>query len=108
MSNDINNADNVFSTIDAIDASEPTPVVVIKRNRGPRGSVAKTAPRHAKVRELILNAVQAGPVTAMDIVALGAKYSDVLAMARREMAAGTIVETKKGRKATWTLPGQEE
>ena len=37
-----------------------------------------------------------------------ALYTDILLVAREECAKGTIVETKKGRKALWSAPVQAE
>ena len=78
---------------------------------GPRGPNAATKPRLEIARNALLGLAQVGPVDAIMILAqVGetALYTDILLVAREECAKGTIVETKKGRKAIWSTPVQAE
>jgi len=82
-----------------------TPKVV-----GPRGPNAATKPRLEIARVALLNLASVGPVDAVALLAhVGetALYTDILLVAREECAKGTIVETRKGRKAIWSLPVAE-
>jgi hypothetical protein len=87
-------------------APEPTTEA---KEKGPRGPTAKTLPRQSAAREALL-AMARGPegVTAKALLEAsnGAfVYTDILLVAREEMAKGTIGESRKGRKATWIVPG---
>jgi hypothetical protein len=51
--------------------------------------------------------VEVGPTTAIDLLKVAEDrfvYTDILLVARNLLADGTIVETRKGRKATWSKP----
>jgi len=75
----------------------------------PRGPIARTAPRHAAARSTLLE-LAAGGCNALDVLALAAdryNYADIIKVAREELEKGTIIESKKGRKCTWTLPSAE-
>jgi len=87
----------------------PEPVVAEKAKAptGPRGPTAKVAPRLEACRETLMALVEAGPVTAIDLLKVAEDrfvYTDILLVARNLLADGTIVETRKGRKATWSKP----
>ena len=85
--------------------------VVEKKVAGPRGPNSATKPRLEIARNALLGLAQVGPVDAIMILAqVGetALYTDILLVAREECAKGTIVETKKGRKAIWSTPVQAE
>ena len=85
--------------------------VVEKKVAGPRGPNSATKPRLEIARNALLGLAQVGPVDAIMILAqVGetALYTDILLVAREECAKGTIVETKKGRKAIWSAPVQAE
>jgi hypothetical protein len=86
---------------------EPEPVSVTKAPTGPRGPTAKVAPRLEACRESLLALVEGGPVTAIDLLKVAEDrfiYTDILLVARTLLADGSIVETRKGRKATWSKP----
>jgi hypothetical protein len=85
---------------------DATPIVVITRKAsGPRGPLPHVAERRNHVRGLIQAAALLGPVTINEIVsAHGVHYYDVLWVAREEVEAGRLVESKKGRKSTFVLP----
>ena len=79
----------------------PEPVVSEKASKpvGPRGPTAKVAPR-----------LEAGPTTAIDLLKVAEDrfvYTDILLVARTMIAEGSIIETRKGRKATWSKPSEE-
>ena len=87
----------------------PEPVLVekVKAPVGPRGPTAKVAPRLEACRETLMALVEAGPVTAIDLLKVSEDrfvYTDILLVARNLIADGSIVETRKGRKATWSKP----
>jgi hypothetical protein len=89
---------------------EPEPVSVTKAPVGPRGPTAKVAPRLEACRETLLGLIEAGPVTAIDLLKVAEDrfiYTDILLVARTLLADGSIVETRKGRKATWSAPSEE-
>ena len=74
---------------------------------GPRGPTAKVQPRLEACREalLALSGVDGG-VNAKDLLAQAGDrflYTDILLVARILLEAGTIQESRKGRKATWHL-----
>ena len=86
---------------------DPEPVSVTKAPAGPRGPTAKVAPRLEACRESLMALIEAGPVTAIDLLKVSEDrfiYTDILLVARNLIADGTIVETRKGRKATWSKP----
>ena len=85
------------------------PVVAEKASKsvGPRGPTAKVAPRLEACRESLLALVEVGPTTAIDLLKVAEDrfiYTDILLVARTMIAEGSIVETRKGRKATWSKP----
>ena len=89
---------------------EPEPVSSTKAPVGPRGPTAKVAPRLEACRETLLGLIEAGPVTAIDLLKVSEDrfiYTDILLVARNLIADGSIVETRKGRKATWSKPSEE-
>jgi len=74
---------------------------------GPRGPTAKVQPRLEACREalLALSGVEGG-VNAKDLLVIAGDrflYTDILLVARTLLEAGTIQESRKGRKATWHL-----
>jgi hypothetical protein len=74
---------------------------------GPRGPTAKVQPRLEACREalLALSGVDGG-VNAKDLLVIAGDrflYTDILLVARILLEAGTIQESRKGRKATWHL-----
>ena len=82
----------------------PEPVVE-KVSTGPRGPTAKVAPRLEACRTTLLAMVR-GPegVTAKALLEAAEGqfiYTDILLVAKEELAKGTIQESRKGRKATW-------
>ena len=80
--------------------------VKVRKSNGPRGQMAKVVARLEAARGVLLGLVGAGPTTVNAVlIAVGdaAKYGDILFVAREEMAKGTIVETKQGRKNVWAL-----
>jgi hypothetical protein len=83
----------------------PEPVQVAKTPAGPRGPTAKVAPRLEACRTALLTmAGGAEGVTAKALLEAGGGafvYTDILLVAREELAKGTIQESRKGRKATW-------
>ena len=86
---------------------DPEPVSATKAPVGPRGPTAKVAPRLEACRESLMALIEAGPVTAIDLLKVSEDrfiYTDILLVARNLIADGTIVETRKGRKATWSKP----
>ena len=91
----------------------PEPEVVEPATRGaagPRGPTAKTAPRQTACREALMSLVEAGPVTAKDLLGVAEGrfiYTDILLIARTMIEEGAIVETRKGRKASWSAPSEE-
>jgi hypothetical protein len=86
---------------------EPALTEKVKAQVGPRGPTAKVLPRLEACRETLMALVEAGPVTAIDLLKVAEDrfiYTDILLVARNLIADGTIVETRKGRKATWSKP----
>ena len=81
--------------------------VVEKKVAGPRGPNSATKPCLEIARNAILSLTAIGPVDAVALLAhVGetALYTDLLLVAREECAKGTIVETRRGRKAIWSAP----
>jgi len=77
---------------------------------GPRGPTAKVLPRLQACRESLMSLIEAGPVTAVDLLKVADErflYTDILLVARSLIADGTIVESRKGRKASWSKPAEE-
>ena len=74
---------------------------------GPRGPTAKVQPRLEACREALLAlATVEGGVNAKDLLVIAGDrflYTDILLVARTLLEAGTIQESRKGRKATWHL-----
>jgi DNA-binding transcriptional ArsR family regulator len=91
----------------------PEPEIVDPPTRGatgPRGPTAKTAPRQSACREALMSLIEAGPVTAVDLLKVAEGrfiYTDILLIARSLTEAGLITENKKGRKASWGKPAEE-
>jgi len=88
-------------------APEPIQEAKEKTPAGPRGPTAKTLPRQVAARQALL-AMASGPdgVTAKALLEASQGefvYTDILLVAREEMAKGTIQESRKGRKATWVV-----
>jgi len=86
---------------------EPAVTEKVKAQVGPRGPTAKVAPRLEACRETLMALVEVGPTTAIDLLKVSEDrfvYTDILLVARNLLADGTIVETRKGRKATWSKP----
>jgi len=84
---------------------EPALTEKVKAQVGPRGPTAKVLPRLEACRETLMALVEGGPVTAIDLLKVAEDrfiYTDILLVARNLIADGTIVETRKGRKATWS------
>lgn len=78
------------------------------RTTKPRGQMARVVGRLEVAREALLALVEAGPTTVQGVLAKvgdGAKYGDILWVARQEMDKGTIVEVKYGRTNVWTRVG---
>jgi len=89
---------------------EPEPVTVVSKTVGPRGPTAKVAPRLEACRDTLLGLIEAGPVTAIDLLKVSEErfiYTDILLVARTLLAEGSIVESRKGRKASWSKPTEE-
>ena len=89
---------------------EPEPVTEKAKAVGPRGPTAKVAPRLETCRETLLALIEAGPVTAIDLLKASEDrfiYTDILLVARTLLSEGSIVETRKGRKASWSKPSEE-
>jgi len=86
-------------------APEPTPVAKVPT--GPRGPTAKVAPRLEACQALLLSmAGGESGVTAKALLEASNGtflYTDILLVARNLLAAGTIQESRKGRKATWVV-----
>lgn len=108
MTNEFDNDDvTCANEVEAPDCEgDATPVIVIKRkSAGPRGPLPHVAARREHVRGLLHAAAIVGPVTINEIVeANGVHYYDVLWVAREEVEAGRLAESKKGRKSTFVLP----
>lgn len=89
---------------------EPEPVTVASKTVGPRGPTAKVLPRLEACRESLMALIEVGPVTAIDLLKVSEDrfvYTDILLVARTLLADGSIVETRKGRKASWSKPSEE-
>jgi hypothetical protein len=89
---------------------EPEPVTEKAKAVGPRGPTAKVAPRLEACRDTLMALIEAGPVTAIDLLKASEDrfiYTDILLVARTLLSEGSIVETRKGRKASWSKPSEE-
>ena len=87
------------------------PVAEKKAVTGLRGPNAATKPRLEIARSALLALAASGPVDAVALLAhvgTTALYTDLLLVAREECAKGTLTETRRGRKAIWSLPGGVE
>ena len=75
--------------------------------QGPRGPTAKVLPRQAACKETLLRMAGGSEgVTAKALLEASNGefvYTDILLVAREELAKGTIQEARKGRKATWVV-----
>jgi hypothetical protein len=83
------------------------PVVKSTKPSKPRGQMARVVSRLEVAREALLAQVAQGPTTVGAVLKMcndGAKYGDILWVARQEMDKGTIVETKYGRTNVWSVP----
>ena len=90
----------------------PEPVISEPASKtvGPRGPTAKVAPRLEACRDTLMALIEAGPVTAIDLLKVAEErfiYTDILLVARTLLSEGSIVETRKGRKASWSKPSEE-
>jgi hypothetical protein len=85
-------------------APEPT-TVPKEKVTGPRGPTAKVAPRLEACRTTLLAMVtRPEGVTAKALLEASEGaflYTDILLVAKELLASGAIVESRKGRKATW-------
>ena len=90
----------------------PEPVISepVSKTVGPRGPTAKVLPRLEACRESLMALIEVGPTTAIDLLKVADErflYTDILLVARTLLADGSIVETRKGRKASWSKPSEE-
>ena len=79
--------------------------LVASEKPGPRGPTAKVQPRLEACQALMVQMASSG-VTAKDLLEAGNGqflYTDILLVARNLIEAGTITESRHGRKATWNL-----
>ncbi len=78
-----------------------------KAPSGPRGPTAKVQPRLEACQAMFLElAGRPEGITAKELLTAGGQafvYTDILLVARNLIEAGTIQESRKGRKATWNL-----
>ena len=85
----------------------PEPEVQAKVPAGPRGPTAKVQPRLEACQALMVQlAGRPEGVTAKALLEASNGtflYTDILLVARNLLAAGTIQESRKGRKATWVV-----
>lgn len=76
-----------------------------RKKSGPRGPIARSLPRLHAARAALLSLAAIGTTDAkavLDMVGEGARYTDVLLVAREECAKGALVEGRRGRKAVWS------
>lgn len=89
-------------------SNENTETTTAPKATTPRGPTKKVAPRLEACRETLLAmAAGEGGVNALGLLAVAEDrfvYTDILLVAKQELAKGTIVENRKGRKATWVRP----
>ena len=83
-------------------------VLVAPTPSGPRGPTAKVQPRLEACNALLVSmAGRPEGVTAKELLEASNGsfvYTDILLVARNLLESGAIQETRKGRKATWTVP----
>jgi len=88
-------------------APEPQVQAKEKAPTGPRGPTAKVQPRLEACRSLLVQMASGeSGVTAKALLEASQGtfvYTDILLVAREELAKGTIQESRKGRKATWMV-----
>jgi len=88
-------------------APEPQVQAKEKAPTGPRGPTAKVQPRLEACRSLLVQMASGeSGVTAKALLEASQGtfvYTDILLVAREELAKGTIQESRKGRKATWVV-----
>jgi hypothetical protein len=86
-------------------------LVPTEKASGPRGPTAKVQPRLEACQAMFLElAGRPEGITAKELLTAGGQafvYTDILLVARNLMEAGTIQESRKGRKATWNLTTSE-
>jgi len=82
-------------------------LVPVEKAGGPRGPTAKVQPRLEACQTKFLELCNRPEgVTAKELLEAGGGtfvYTDILLVARNLTEAGTIQESRKGRKATWNL-----
>ena len=92
-------------------APEPEVQATTKVPAGPRGPTAKVAPRLEACQAAFLELCNRPEgVTAKELLTAGNGtflYTDILLVARTLLSEGSIVETRKGRKASWSKPSEE-
>ena len=93
----------------SLKANKDQVLVSSERSTGPRGPTAKVAPRLESCKVMFLEmAGRSEGVNAKELLKAGNDsfvYTDILLVARQLLEAGSIQESRKGRKATWTLAG---
>ena len=93
----------------SLKANKDQVLVSSERSTGPRGPTAKVAPRLESCKAMFLEmAGRSEGVNAKELLKAGNDsfvYTDILLVARQLLEAGSIQESRKGRKATWTLAG---
>jgi hypothetical protein len=79
--------------------------LVVPETTGPRGPTAKVAPRLEACNAAFLEMTSEGVTAKALLEASGGAflYTDILLVARGLIEAGTITESRHGRKATWNL-----
>ena len=79
--------------------------LVVPEASGPRGPTAKVQPRLAACNSAFLEMTSEGVTAKALLEASGGAflYTDILLVARGLIEAGTITESRHGRKATWNL-----
>ena len=79
--------------------------LVVPETPGPRGPTAKVAPRLEACNAAFLEMTSEGVTAKALLEASGGAflYTDILLVARTLIEAGTITESRHGRKATWNL-----
>ena len=79
--------------------------LVVPETPGPRGPTAKVQPRLAACNAAFLEMAGEGVTAKALLEASGGAflYTDILLVARNLIEAGTITESRHGRKATWNL-----
>ena len=79
--------------------------LVVPEASGPRGPTAKVAPRLEACNAAFLEMTSEGVTAKALLEASGGAflYTDILLVARTLIEAGTITESRHGRKATWNL-----